>query len=61
MSHFPRAKLNDTNLEAYLRDILTRSADGHPMSRIDELMPWTTPGWCPVGTLGAPYLRTKSC
>ena len=44
MSHFPRAKLNDTNLEAYLRDILTRSADGHPMSRIDELMPWTTPG-----------------
>ena len=34
------AKMNDLNPEAYLRDRLTRIADGHPISRIDELMPW---------------------
>jgi transposase len=34
------AKLNDVNPEAYLRDTLTRIADGHPISRIAELMPW---------------------
>ncbi|MEQ9190989.1 MAG: transposase domain-containing protein, partial [Alphaproteobacteria bacterium] len=24
----------------YLKDILERMTDGHPMSRIDELLPW---------------------
>jgi hypothetical protein len=34
------AKLNGLNPEAYLNDILTRIADGHPINRIAELMPW---------------------
>lgn len=34
------AKLNNINPEAYLRDALTRIAEGHPINRIDELMPW---------------------
>jgi len=34
------AKLNGLNPEAYLRDTLTRIADGHPINRIAELMPW---------------------
>ena len=34
------ARLNGLNPEAYLNDILTRIADGHPINRIAELMPW---------------------
>jgi transposase len=34
------AKLNDVEPFAYLRDVLERLSDGHPMSRIDELLPW---------------------
>src|SRR6516162_4009015 len=34
------AKLNDGEPFAYLRDILERMTDGHPMSRLDELLPW---------------------
>jgi predicted transcriptional regulator len=34
------AKLNDVNPEAYLRNTLVKIADGNPLSRIDELMPW---------------------
>jgi transposase len=34
------AKLNGVNPEAYLRDTLAKIAAGHPISRIDELMPW---------------------
>jgi transposase len=34
------AKLNAANPEAYLRDTLAKIADGHPINRIDELMPW---------------------
>lgn len=34
------AKLNGVNPQAYLRDTLNKIADGHPISRIDELMPW---------------------
>ena len=35
------AKLNGMNPEAYLRDTLTKIAEGHPISRIGELMPWS--------------------
>lgn len=37
------AKLNDVEPFAYLRDILERMTDGHPMSRIDDLLPWNWP------------------
>jgi hypothetical protein len=33
------AKLNGMNPEAYLRDTIARIAEGHPINRIDELMP----------------------
>jgi transposase len=35
------AKLNSVNPEAYLRGTLAKIADGHPITRIDELMPWS--------------------
>jgi hypothetical protein len=28
------------NPEAYLRDTLTKIADGHPINRVLDLMPW---------------------
>jgi len=34
------AKFNGGDLEAYLRYTLTKVADGHPITRVDELMPW---------------------
>ncbi|MEQ8697251.1 MAG: IS66 family transposase [Bauldia litoralis] len=34
------AKLNRVEPYTYLKDILERMTDGHPMSRIDELLPW---------------------
>ncbi|HTI79503.1 MAG TPA: transposase [Acetobacteraceae bacterium] len=34
------ARLNDRNPEAYLRSILGRTAAGHPINRISELLPW---------------------
>ena len=34
------AKLNGLNPETYLRDILTAIAEGHPINRIAELVPW---------------------
>ena len=34
------AKLIGINPEAYLTDTLVKIADGHPINRIAELMPW---------------------
>jgi hypothetical protein len=34
------ARLNDVEPFSYLRDVLERLADGHPMSRLDDLLPW---------------------
>src|SRR5207247_1924601 len=33
-------KMNDVDPEAYLRDVLTKIVARHPMSRIDELLPF---------------------
>jgi transposase len=34
------AKLNGVEPYTYLKDVLERMANGHPMSRIDDLLPW---------------------
>ncbi len=34
------AKLNDVEPQAWLTDVLHRLADGHPINRINELLPW---------------------
>jgi transposase len=34
------AKLNDVEPFAYLSDVLQRLTDGHPMSRLDDLLAW---------------------
>ena len=34
------AKLNDVEPYAYLHDVLQRMVDGHPINRLDELLPW---------------------
>ena len=34
------AKLNGVEPFAYLKDLLERLSDGHPMSRLDDLLPW---------------------
>lgn len=34
------ARLNDVEPYAYLRDVLERMVDGHPVNRLDELLPW---------------------
>ncbi len=42
------AKLNDVEPFAYLKDVLERMSAGHPMARIDELLPWN---WRPDRTI----------
>jgi transposase len=34
------AKLNGVEPYAYLRDVLTRMVDGHPASKLDDLLPF---------------------
>jgi hypothetical protein len=34
------AKLNGVEPYTYLKDVLDRMTNGHPMSRIDDLLPW---------------------
>jgi len=34
------AKLNEVEPFTYLKDVLQRMTEGHPMSRLDELLPW---------------------
>jgi hypothetical protein len=34
------AKLNNVEPFAYLKDVLERLSNGHPMSRLDDLLPW---------------------
>ena len=34
------AKLNGVEPSAWLRDVLERMVAGHPVNRLDELMPW---------------------
>lgn len=36
-------KLNAIDPQTYLADVITRIVNGHPNSRIDDLMPWTYP------------------
>lgn len=42
------AKLNNVEPYAYLKDVLERMSAGHPMSRIDDLLPWN---WRPPAAL----------
>jgi transposase len=39
------AKLNDVEPYAYLKDVLQRMVDGHPINRLDQLLPWN---WTPT-------------
>jgi len=42
------ARLNDVEPYAWLRDVLQRMVDGHPVNRLDELMPWAWKDATPV-------------
>ncbi|MBT1159649.1 IS66 family transposase [Aminobacter anthyllidis] len=42
------AKLNDVEPYAYLADVLQRMLDGHPVSGLDELLPWAWKAANPV-------------
>ncbi len=33
-------KMNDVDPQAWLADVLDKIANRHPMSRVDELLPW---------------------
>jgi hypothetical protein len=39
------ARLNDVEPYAYLSDVLRRMTDGHPVTRLDDLLPWN---WSPT-------------
>jgi transposase len=38
------AKLNKVEPYAYLKDVLERMANGHPMGKLEDLLPWN---WAP--------------
>ena len=40
------AKLNSVNPQAWLADVLDRIGKGHPINRIDELLPWNWAQTC---------------
>lgn len=42
------AKLNNVEPWAWLKDVLERMTNGHPMNRLDDLLPWN---WKPSGAL----------
>lgn len=42
------AKLNNVEPWAWLKDVLERMTNGHPMNRLDDLLPWN---WKPPGAL----------
>lgn len=42
------AKLNEVNPQAWLADVLERIGKGHPINRIDELLPWKWSASTPV-------------
>jgi transposase len=44
------AKLNNVEPFAYLREVLERLSNGHPMSRLDDLLPWN---WAPPAAAAA--------
>ncbi|MFG1235652.1 IS66 family transposase [Xanthobacter autotrophicus DSM 597] len=44
------AKLNDVEPYAYIADVLQRMVGGHPVNRLDELLPWTWKAGNPVNS-----------
>ena len=42
------AKLNDVEPFAYLQNVIERMSSGHPMSKLDDLLPWK---WQPTTAL----------
>ena len=40
LSLLETAKLNGVNPQEWLADVLDRIGKGHPINRIDELLPW---------------------
>jgi len=42
------AKLNDVEPYAYIADVLQRMVDGHPVNRLDELLPWAWKAGNPI-------------
>ena len=44
------AKLSGVEPFTYLRDVLQKMIDGHPVNRLDELLPWTWKAANPVNT-----------
>jgi hypothetical protein len=44
------AKLNNVEPFTYLKDVLECLSNGHPMSRLDELLPWN---WTPSAAAAA--------
>jgi transposase len=41
-------KLNDVDPQTYLADVIVKIVNGHPNSRIDELLPWAYPAAQPL-------------